>query len=86
MGCNCKKQIDIINQKYGDGSHDKLKDNFLMKILIFFMKIIFGIICGGIIIVMVIPMLIYIILCLMFGKEATFRLNKLNKYLEKRSA
>jgi hypothetical protein len=50
------------------------------------MKIIFGIICGGIIIVMIIPMLIYIILCLMFGKEATFRLNNLNKYLEKRSA
>ena len=63
--------------------NDKQKTNPLMKILEFIMQIAFGILCGAIIIVMIVPMLIYIIFCIMFGREAKFKLKNLNKYLNK---
>lgn len=83
MGCNCKNKVDAINKKYGDGGDNKQKTNPLMKILEFIMQIAFGILCGAIIIVMIVPMLIYIIFCLMFGKQANFRIKDVNKFLNK---
>ena len=81
MGCNCgKNKIREINQKYGDGNDGDKKVSPLAKILDFMMQIVFGILCGAIIIVMVIPMLIYIVFCLMFGKDASFRIRNLDKY------
>lgn len=81
MGCNCgKNKIKQINEKYGDGNDETRKANPLVKIFEFIMQIAFGILCGAIIIVMIVPMLIYIIFCLMFGKEASFRIKNLNKY------
>jgi hypothetical protein len=76
MGCNCKKTVDKINEKYGDGGKDINKINPFLKILHFIMQILFGILCGAIIIVMIVPMLVYVIFCLMFGKQATFRIKK----------
>ncbi len=83
MGCNCKKKVDAINKKYGDGGNDVEKTNFLFKFLEFISQIALGILCGAIIIVMIVPMLIYVILCMMFGKQATFRIKDFNKYLNK---
>ncbi len=83
MGCNCKKKLDLIDAKYGDGGVSNNKTNPLVKILEFILKFLFGILCGGIIIIMVIPMLIYIIICLMFGREAKIRLKNVNKYIKK---
>ena len=82
MGCNCKKKLDLIDEKYGDGGISNNKTNPLVKILEFILKFLFGILCGGIIIIMVIPMLIYIIICLMFGREAKIRLKNVNKYVK----
>lgn len=84
MACNCKKKVDLINEKYGDGSQDYTwKNNPITKIIQFIAQIIFGIFCGAIIIVMIIPMIIYVIFCIMFGKEAKFRIRGLNKYFSK---
>ena len=84
MACNCKKKVDLINEKYGDGGNDNSWiNNPIVKIIQFIAQIAFGILCGVIIIVMIVPMLIYVIFCLMFGREAKFRLKDLNKYLNK---
>ena len=84
MGGNCKNKVDAINQKYGDGGKsENTKVNPLLKILEIIMQIGFGIICGAIIIVMIVPMLIYIIFCIMFGKQANFRIKDVNKFLNK---
>ena len=84
MACNCKKKVDLINEKYGDGGKDiTWKNNPITKIIQFIAQFAFGIICGAIIIVMIVPMIIYVILCIMFGKEAKFRIRDLNKYFGK---
>ena len=84
MACNCKKKVDLINEKYGDGGKDYTwKNNPITKIIQFIAQIIFGILCGAIIIVMIVPMIIYVILCIMFGKEAKFRIRDLNIYFGK---
>lgn len=83
MACNCKKQLDHINEKYGDGGKDSDKVNPFMKVIEFIAQIVFGIFCGAIIIVMIIPMLIYIIFCIMFGRQASFRIKHLNKFWKK---
>lgn len=84
MACNCKKQIDRINEKYGDGDNTEVKLNPLLRILQFILQIGFGILCGAIIIVMIVPMLIYVIFCMMFGKQPGFRIIDFNKRLNKK--
>ena len=83
MGCNCKNKANAIAEKYGDGSQEVGKRNPFMKIMEFVMQIAFGIFCGAIIIVMIVPMLIYVIFCIMFGKDASFRIKDFTKYLNK---
>ena len=82
MACNCKKTVDKINEKYGDGGKDVKKPNIFAKILQFILQIFVGILCGAIIIVMIVPMLIYIIISMMFGKQVVFRIKNPNKYLK----
>lgn len=84
MGCNCgKNKLNAINEKYGDGSINETKSNPFIKMLEIIAQLGFGILCGAIIIVMIVPILIYVILCIMFGKQATFKLKKINKFLNK---
>ena len=36
MACNCKKKVDLINEKYGDGGNDNTwKNNTIPKIIQF---------------------------------------------------
>ncbi len=84
MGCNCKNKVDAINEKLGDGGRtENNKTNPLLKILEIITQIGLGIVCGAIIIVMIVPMLIYVIFCIMFGKQANFRIKDYNKLLNK---
>ena len=83
MACNCKKTVDNINAKYGDGKKVDKKTNPFMKILQFIMQIAFGILCGAIIIVMIVPMLVYIIICIMFGKQPSFKIKNISNYVDK---
>ena len=85
MGCNCKNKVDAINQKYGDGGKsENTKVNPLLKILEIIMQIGFGIICGAIIIVMIVPMLVYIIFCIInnaiFIYNNTFKTKQITAY------
>lgn len=85
MGCNCKKKAEMIEAKYGDGkSGISAKLNPIMKVIQFFAQMAFGIVFGAIIIVMVIPMLIYIILCMMFGREPKINVSAAGRYLSRK--
>lgn len=83
MGCNCKNKFEKINEKYGDGEKTVKKDNIFIKIIEFILQMLFGILCGAIIIVMIVPMLLYIIIRMMFGKETTIKMKNITKYLNK---
>lgn len=83
MACNCKKRINAIDKKYGDGgnSEENEKLNPILRVIQFIAQIFFGLLCGAIVIVLIVPMIIYIILCLMFGREAKVRLINPKKIL-----
>ena len=51
------------------------------KILIIFGRFLFGILCSLIIIVMAVPALMYVIFCMLTGRQARFRVRNLDKYL-----
>lgn len=75
MGCACKNKIKNIEKYSDDFSMVKEKPNFLKRIFQAILQMLFGIFVGAIIIVATIPLLIYIIGCIMFGKQATIMLN-----------
>ena len=85
MGCGCgKKKLDEIDKKYGDGGVETTsKTNLFVRIIEFILQMLFGILCAVIIIVMMIPMLAYVIICMIFGKQPSFRIKNLSKYLNK---
>lgn len=86
MSCNCKKKINVIDKKYGDvgnsSGEEKLRP--LLMVILFITQILFGLLCGAIMIVLIVPMIIYIIICLMFGRETKIRLINPKKLLKKR--
>lgn len=85
MACNCKKKIEEIDKKYGDGNGNIVKNlNPLLKVLRFFAQLLFGIVCGAFMIVLVAPLLLYIIFCIMFGIEPMVRIIDIRKFLKKK--
>lgn len=84
MGCDCKKGIINLERKYGDnGVTDEPKTNFFVKILQILLQIPMAILFGTIIIVMFVPMLLYVVFCMMFGIQAQFKVMNLNRWIEK---
>ena len=55
------------------------KKNIFSRIFQILMQLCFGIFCGAVIIIMVVPMLLYIIGCLITGKEAHFNIRNFSK-------
>ena len=81
MACACKNKVKQM-EKYSDGgsvSEEKEKLNPFMHILKILLQLLFGIFCGVVIIIMIVPMLLYIIGCLITGKEAKFNLKRFKK-------
>ena len=84
MGCGCKSEISKF-EKYtgyhskGESGNNKEKLGIFSKIMKFFLQLFFGIFCGAVIIVMIVPMLLYIIICLMTGRQAHFTIKNLLK-------
>lgn len=84
MGCNCTNKIKNV-EKYADGPAVVEKDNegLLENIWLFLIRIIIGILCGMVIIVGLVPLVIYITVCLMFGKTPTISLSKIRELKQK---
>lgn len=85
MGCNCKNKYKGFEKlAYGGKSTDeKKKFNWFEKILKVLLQIGFGILSGAVIIIMIVPMLVYIIGCLILGKEAHFNIKNITKKQKK---
>lgn len=81
MGCKCKERFNKINEKYGSGTVQK-KQTLLVKAIEFIAQLSFGILCGGIIIVMAVPMLLWLIFNTMLGRETSFSVKNLNRFLK----
>ena len=83
MGCNCKKTYDKM-EKYSDGyTGDKTDINStLLKVVNKIAQFFFGILVGGIVIVMIAPIVVFLIGCLIVGKEPNFNFTKKKKDID----
>jgi len=77
MGCNCKKKVNAINEKFGDGEEGDEKISPFLMPFVFIFRIIFGILFGFVAFIIFIPMLVYVIICNIIGKEPSFSISKL---------
>lgn len=75
MGCNCKKQTYDKLKKYADNreeiekEEEELNQNIINKIALFITQIVFGIIAAAIFIVVAIPLILYIVFCILTGRQ-----------------
>lgn len=84
MGCACKNKIKSI-EKYSEDNKDIQEDiNIIMKVLQLCFQMFFGIFIGVIIVLVTIPLLIYIIGCIMLGKQPTVMLKRKNLFFFKK--
>lgn len=79
MGCNCKNKVKKLEKYSDEGVYVETKLSFFQKILKILLQFVFGIFCGAVIIVMIVPVLLYVIFCLMTGNQATFKLKRLKR-------
>lgn len=90
MGCNCKTQDNFngLVKRYGDGvSIDDTKNRkILWKIINFLLKMVAAVLSSVLFIVMAIPTIIYVMICILFGRNPVIRMPWLNhqKKLSKR--
>lgn len=84
MGCACKNDLKKF-EKYADGKIE-LEDNgsWYGKIIQALLQFCFGIVCGAVIIITVIPLLVYIIGCLLIGKQPFVKLINIKKIFSKK--
>lgn len=88
MGCNCKKTYNTM-KKYSDDASSEVQqsENMISKIFRAIIKIlivlIVGILCLMVFIVMGVPLIVYIIICNILGKEPVFDLGKFIKLSKK---
>lgn len=85
MGCNCKKTQKTFG-KLADGVEEQNNTEeigLLERLVNIVMQFIFGLIVGAILLVCIGPMLVYIIGCLVLGKEPSFRIINFRKRFNK---
>lgn len=77
MGCNCKNKAKGL-EKYldwtGDDALDEGKLSFFGKIMEILFQLLFGILCGAVIIVVMVPAMLYVTVCMMTGRQAHFKI------------
>ena len=84
MACACKKELKKF-EKYSDDTIEKEEDeNPFSKVLRFLGQFCFGIVAGAVILITVIPLLIYIIGCLLIGKQPFVKLINIKKIFTKK--
>lgn len=74
VSCNCKNRV---KPKYADGGELAVMPDAksgIGKIFRFLFQIVFGVFCFAVIIIAVIPFMLYLLVCLMLGKEARMTL------------
>lgn len=85
MGCNCgKKNLSNISKYTDDGSDFNENKGVLPKVTEFILQIMFGILMAAIFIVMAVPMMIYVVFCLIFNLTPSVRLRDFRKLFNNR--
>lgn len=90
MGCNCKKTYKKMSE-YADNKEEiKASEGKGLTISSAFRSIglaisqfVLGLIAIALMLVFVIPLLLYVMFCLLFGKEPSVRIIDINKRLKK---
>ena len=86
MSCNCgKNKLRQISKKYGDDKGVNLMSskNPVTKLIQMIMQLAFGLIIGCVMMVLVVPLIIYITISMMLGKEININLSGLIKRLQR---
>ena len=76
MGCNCKKNYDALepfSDEHIEGQGEK-KESILRKIVMFLLRIPFGILCAALFIIMAVPFLIFVAICVLFSVQPRLKL------------
>lgn len=84
MGCACKKELKRFEKYTNDAVENEVKINLLDKLLQMLMQFCFGIVAGAVIIITVLPLLIYVIGCLLIGKQPYIKLFNIKKLFSKK--
>lgn len=84
MGCSCKNDLKKFEKYTDDKIELEMNDVWYNKILQSIFQFCFGIIAGSIIIILLIPLLVYVIGCLLIGKQPYVRLFNINKLFSKK--
>ena len=91
MGCNCKKTYDKV-KKYADNreqleqEENEINQNIVNKVARFITQIFFGIISSCLFIIISIPLTLYIIGCILLGKQPYIRIKVPKKIFKKKDA
>ena len=91
MGCNCKKTYDKV-KKYADNreqleqEENEINQNIVNKVARFIMQIFAGIIASCLFIIVVIPITIYIIGCILLGKQPNIIIKNPKNIFKKKNA
>lgn len=75
MACSSCKNAARVARINGEGTNIMESRNWLTKILMFFPQLLFGILVGCILVILIVPLLIYVIACVMFGIEPKIKLH-----------
>ena len=84
MGCACKNDLKKF-EKYADGKI-VLEDNSTWHSKVFqaILQFGFGIVAGAVVIITVVPLLVYVIGCLLIGKQPFVKLINIKKIFSKK--
>lgn len=84
MACNCKKTAEKAG-KYSDNQEKGVEEiNGSQRLVVILMRIILTILATGVIIVILPFMILYILICMIVGKEIRFNLGKILNFNAKR--
>ena len=91
MGCHCKKTYDKVkkfsdNKEQLEQKENEINQNIVNKMARFIMQIFAGIIASCLFIIVVIPITIYIIGCILLGKQPIVIIKKPKKIFKKKNA
>lgn len=81
MGCNCKNEIRIMEKYDENYQEEQEENNIFIHIVNFILRSFFGIIAGFFVIIAIVPLIIYVVVCLLIGVEPKIRIWDFNKRL-----
>ena len=81
MACNCKaKEVADAAIEMSGESGEKYGTNIFSSIVSFFARILIALLVGVILSIAVVPFIVYIIVCIILGRQPSFNIGKMVKW------